>query len=172
MIRVNDDTFANMVADDVKNKVTPQQRAILMEQKNWDKWKRALVVLVDNLDEQISDAKCAMEVDANRYKAALGSDGKKLIHESNQAYQRRIVKIERFKDHVQRRLDQVVSMIETGEPINSNPWEMVDFYRKVISTHRSLMNKYNLEPTAIDNALWESLENKWTFDSITADSIQ
>lgn len=172
MARVNDDMFAMIVADDVKNKVTPDQRAVLLDQKNWDKWKRALLVLVQNLDEQITEAKYGAEVDANRYRAALGSDGKKLIQESNRAYQQRITKIERFKHHVNRRLDEVVTMIETGEPLPSNPQDMVDFYRRAINAHRSLMQKFDLEATVIDSALWGTLDNKWEFDSITADAVQ
>jgi len=171
LAKVNDDTFASLVADDVKNKILPEQREILMNQDNWDRWKRALLSLVENLNEQIEEINNHCALDTARFKA-LGRDGKKLIEESERVYKQRRLKIERFKHHVDRRLDQVMKMIETGELINANPWDMVDFYRRAISTHRSFMNKFDLEATAIDTALWESLDSKWKFDSITADNLQ
>jgi hypothetical protein len=32
--------------------------------------------------------------------------------------------------------------------------------------HKDLLYEYDLEETAIDRALWDALDNRWTFESI------
>ena len=46
---LNDDSFARMVAEEVKNKLSPTHKQILLEKENWSRWKDALVALSDNL---------------------------------------------------------------------------------------------------------------------------
>ena len=165
-MQLTDDAFAQLVAEEVKNKLSPGQRQVLLETKNWDRWKRALNALSENLLIQIADA----ESDANRYQA-LGKDGRKLAKEAENAYSSKKTKVERFKFHVDKRLDQVMSMIQTGKPIDMNPFESANFYRRAILKHRELMNVHDLEDTAIDRALWAALENKWDFDQVTSDAV-
>ena len=62
-------------------------------------------------------------------------------------------------------------MIETGEAIKSDGWDEVDFLRRSIIKHRSMMREFDMEETAIDRALWSTLDGKWTFDSIDASSL-
>jgi len=170
MTKVNDDTFAMLVANDVKNKLMPNEREVLLDAKNWDRWKRALLALIENLDHQINEIDAACALDVNRFKA-LGRDGKKLVDESQRIYADRRTKVERFKGYVNRRLDQVMAMIESGQPIENNPWELAELLRKAILRHRALMSKHDLEATAIDNALWDTLEGKWSFDSIDESTL-
>ncbi|HIF64995.1 MAG TPA: hypothetical protein EYQ34_00095 [Acidimicrobiia bacterium] len=167
---LNDDAFAQMVAEEVKNKLSPAQRELLVEAHNWDRWQRALEVLVRNLQSQIENIGVDAEADANRY-AALGREGKKLAREAESAYGNRQTKIERFKFHVDKRLDQVKIMIETGRPIEMNPFETVNFYRRAILRHRDMLIEYDMEDTAIDRALWATLDNKWEFDRVTSDAL-
>mgnify|MGYP006268553467 CR=1 FL=1 len=167
---INDDTFARMVAEEVKNKLSPSQRSILSQPENWGRWKEALLMLIDNLDEQIENIKDDADADAERY-GALGRDGDKLAKEAAKTYQSRIIKIDRFKFHVNRRLDDVVTMIETGNVTPSDGWADVDFLKRAISKHRSMMMFLDLEETAIDRALWSALDNKWDFDDIDTSTI-
>jgi cell division septum initiation protein DivIVA len=167
---LNDDAFAQMVAEEVKNKLSPAQRELLLETQNWDRWKRALEALVRNLESQIENIVADAEADANRY-AALGREGKKLAREAASAYGNRQTKIERFLFHVVKRLDQVKTMVETGRPIETNPFETANFYRRAILKHRSLLHEYDMEDTAIDRALWAALDNKWEFDRVTSDTL-
>ena len=169
-MRLTDDAFAQLVAEEVKNKLSPGQRQVLLESANWDRWKRALNALSDNLLTQIESIEADAESDANRY-MALGRDGRKLAKEAENAYSSKKTKVEPFKFHVDKRLDEVMSMIQTGKPIDMNPFESANFYRRAILKHRELMNIHDLEDTAIDRALWAALENKWDFDQVTSDAV-
>ena len=51
---MNDDAFARLVAEDVKNKSTPQQQAYLNLPENWIRWQKALALLSENLVKQIA----------------------------------------------------------------------------------------------------------------------
>ena len=160
-----DEFFARLVADDVKNRVTAQQRKELLLEENWDRWKRGLLSLLDNLEDQIENIQIDAQADAVRYEG-MGRAGKRLADEAARAYDMRETKVERFRLHVERRLSQVASMIKTGNPIDENPWETVDFYRRAIVMHRNMLNDYDLEDTAIDRALWATLDNCWDFDKV------
>jgi len=103
---IDNETFAKMVAEEVKNKLSPAQRNILLEQHNWEKWQTALVALAENLNSQIETIDAESAADTQRY-SSFGADGTKLIEASETAYTNRKRKIERFKFHVERRLDDV-----------------------------------------------------------------
>lgn len=172
---INDDEFARLVSEDVKNKVSSRQRETLMDADNWGRWQRALLLLVENLDEQISDIESDQESDAIRF-GAMGEDGLVLAEEANYAYRSRKMKIERFKFHVNRRLDDVTQMIETGKHDHLKRDTRgssgdADFYRKAIAKHRSLLEEYDLEATEIDRALWRTLNNEWAFEEINESNL-
>lgn len=169
-IMINDDIFAGMVAEEVKNKLSSNQRKELLKQENWNRWRDALLALVDNLEGQIEDIEEDAEADRIRYEA-LGSDGRRLAKEAAQAYNSKKIKVNRFLFHVNKRLDEVTQMIETGETIQSDGWGEAESLRKAIIKHRSMMREFDMEETAIDRALWATLDGKWTFDSIDASSL-
>ena len=75
---MNDDAFARLVAEEVKNKVSKSQRLVLMEKENWDKWRRALVALTGTLQTQLDNLADDEESDRERY-AELGTDGQRLL---------------------------------------------------------------------------------------------
>ncbi len=167
---MNEDTFARMVAEEVKNKLSPTHKKILLEKQNWPMWQKTLISLSENLEEQLADIDRDMGADAARFQA-MGTSGKKLLSESNSAYSSKISRISRFKFHVDKRLDEVSLMLETGKEITSDGWKEVDFLRRAIGTHRALIHEYDLEDTSIDKALWATLDNKWLFDEIDVDSL-
>ena len=166
----NDDSFARMVAEEVKNKLSPLHKQELMKPENWGRWKDALVALSDNLQRQIDNIEADSLSDSERY-ASLGRDGIRLNRESQQFYGEKAVRVKRFKFHVDKRLDQVVAMMETGEVVQSDGWDQVDFLRKAITKHRSMMRELDLEDTEVDHALWNALDGKWEFDSIDVDNF-
>ena len=51
------ETFAKMVAEEVKNKLSPSQKETLLEEQNWNRWQEALVALAENLELQIKQIK-------------------------------------------------------------------------------------------------------------------
>lgn len=171
MLNSNDDDFARMVAEEVKNKLSPDQKTELLKAENWGRWRDALIALSENLQNQIDNIEADAESDSRRY-SAMGRDGSRLERESQSHYGQKAQRVRRFKFHVDKRLDQVVKMIETGESIKNDGWDEVEFLRRAIFTHRQMMGDYDLEDTPLDRALWDSLVGKWTFDSIDASEFQ
>lgn len=169
-VDMNDDAFARMVAEEVKNKISPVHKQELMKEDNWARWKEALLALSENLQRQIESIEADAVSDERRY-ASLGKTGTRLARESNSYYDTKATRVRRFKFHVDKRLDEVSVMIETGNIINSDGWDQVEFYRKAIIEHRSLMRAFDLEDTSIDRALWDTLDNKWNFDSVNNDNL-
>jgi hypothetical protein len=101
----------------------------------------------------------------------MGRSGERLASAAARDYQFRIKKIDRFKFHVNRRLDEVVVMIETGDVKEENGWERAAFLENAIYKHRSLLREFELEETPVDRALWSALEGNWDFETIDEDSI-
>ena len=172
---ISDDEFARLVSEDVKNRLSSRQRAILTEEQNWNRWQKALLHLVDNLNDQIDNLIADSEADSERFRA-MGVDGEILLRESEFAYDAKRGKIERFMFHVNRRLDDVTKLIETGSSSHINNEHFaastdVNFYRKAIAKHRALLNEYDLEATEIDKALWRALDNEWAFEDINPSNI-
>lgn len=165
MTRIDDQTFAKIVAEEVKNKLSPAQRKILLEKENWERWRQNLVALLDNLDSQIGLTEISRMADTERYES-FGDEGLALLEQANASYDSRIKKISRFRFHVERRLNEVATMIETGEVSESSGWESVEFLKRGIAKHRALLREYDLEETVIDRALWSLLDERWEFDDI------
>jgi hypothetical protein len=166
---VNDDTFARLVAEEVKNKATREQKAYLMLPENWARWQRALKILVGNLQDQLERISESEEEATDQYRH-LGDEGIKMIMELNSGFADRRKKIERFAYYVEQKYDEVTRMILLGTEQVDERVGMIEFYRKAIQRHRELMNEYEMDPTAIDEALWASLDGKWDFDEITEES--
>lgn len=169
MSTLNDDTFARLVAEEVKNKVSRAQREVLMQKENWGRWKRALEALIGTLDEQLDNLDDDEASDIERY-TKLGNDGKRLLAEATADYKARKNRIERFKFHVQRKLDDVEQMMQTGE-LRADASANAILYENAIKKHRSMIEQYDIEPTAIDLALWEALDGKWAFNQINPNEI-
>lgn len=170
MTNIDDQTFAKMVAEEVKNKLSPKQRQILLDKENWERWRQNLVALLDNLDQQIAMTEISRLADAERYQS-FGDEGMALLEQANSSYDYRVKKISRFRFHVERRLNEVATMIDTGEIAESNGWESVDFLKRGIAKHRAMIREYDMEETVIDRALWSLLDERWDFDKIRPSDI-
>jgi chromosome segregation ATPase len=167
---IDDITFAQMVAEEVKNKLSPIQRDLLIRPENWERWRDNLQALVDNLDDQIEDIDLDNQSDIERFQT-FGRDGKILAQEASKAYDARKKKILRFRFHVNKRLDEISAMIDTGEAPESNGWQEMETLKKAIIKHRALLREFELEETSIDRALWAVLNNEWLFDLIDESSL-
>lgn len=168
--KITDDEFARIVAEEVKNKLSPVHKQILMDKENWHRWRDALVALSDNLQRQIDDIEADAESDDERF-SNMGRDGKALSRDANRYYDAKATRVKRFKFHVDKRLDEVAVMIETGSEIQTDGWDKVEFFRRAIAQHRKLMREFDLEDTAIDRALWSTLDDEWLFDSIDGENL-
>jgi hypothetical protein len=168
--RMSDDSFARLVADDVKNKVSPSRREFLQKPENWDRWKRALLALVANLEEQIADIEADSRSDSERYRS-MGKAAEKLAQAAERDYETKRSRIRKFLFHVNKRLDHVMAMIEGEDVAVHDEWDTADIYRRAIRQHKKLMIEANLDPTPIDSALWLTLNKEWTFESVDINSI-
>lgn len=166
---MNDDAFARLVAEEVKNKISRSQREILMQKENWDKWKRALNALVETLNDQLDGLNEDEDADRERY-SALGTDGARLLAESMSEYESRRSRIQRFLFHVERRLDEVEGMIRTGQVYN-DPSKNALLYENAIKKHKAMIEEYDIEPTPVDLALWEALNGTWAFKNIKPEDM-
>jgi hypothetical protein len=162
---MQDETFARLVAEEVKNRVTEEQKDYLRLPENWTRWQRSLVALVKNLSSQLDDLAEKEKSDTKRYKQ-LGEAGLKLLAESMAETESRRKKIARFKFHVDAKLDEVTRMIALGSDAVDERLRTVEFLRRSIEQHKVMMEDNFMEPTSIDKALWAALEGKWEFDEI------
>ena len=170
---MNKHSFDRLVAEEVKNRAHAHQREYLRLPENRERWRDALIELVDNLDEQERSIDRQEDADTLRYEA-LGNDGLRLLAEASSQYDIRRKKIGRFKFHVEARLDEVCRMIALGideSGSGDETLQLVGFLRKSIERHREMMNEYDIEPSAIDLALWKSLDGKWHYDEIGPEEI-
>lgn len=168
---MHDETFARLVAEEVKNRVSQTQADYLRLPENWERWQRALLVLVDNLNSQLDEIEEQEREDADRYRN-MGEHGLTLLAESLSEYESRRKKINRFKFHVESKLDEVTRMIGLGTDAVDDQVKAVDFLRRAIERHREMNEQAMIDPTPIDEALWETLDGKWEFDSINLDAIE
>lgn len=166
---MNDDTFARLVAEEVKNKATRDQKAYLMLPENWARWQKALKILSQNLERQLTQISESEQEATAKYRD-LGDEGIKIITEMNASFSERRKKIERFAYYVEQKYDEVTRMILLGTEQVDERVGMIEFYRKAIQRHRELMDEYEMDPTVIDTALWSSLDGKWEFDEITEET--
>jgi hypothetical protein len=168
MTTITDDELVYMVAEEVKNRLSPVQRKILLNKENWERWQQCLLALVNNLNQQLRNIDEDRSADEMRFQT-LGS--RRMLSEATSQYKHRQFKIERFKFHVEKRLDEVTTMIETGKAFDSNGWEEVEFLKRAIAKHREMLREYDMEPTPIDEALWSALIDKWEFDKIDVSQL-
>jgi hypothetical protein len=166
---MNDDAFAKLVAEEVKNRATKDSRSYLLRKENWQRWHDALVTLIENLQNQITNINEDIEADTDRYSNIDG--GSRLLSESLSSYELRKKKIDRFRFHVENRLNQVGKMIETGVELQDEALVNLMMLQKAIRRHREMMYEFDLEETSIDRALWSALDGRWDFEKITQENF-
>ena len=156
--RMNDEVFAQLVAEDVKNKVNDSQRDYLMLPENRERWKRALLALSENLANQIDNINYDKQRDVQRY-IELGDDGLTLLAEAVSAYDMRSNKITRFVFHVNKRLDFVTSL---GE--DKSVTSRVQILESAIAAY---LEERGEDMDDLDEALEVAFkENKFVFDEL------
>jgi hypothetical protein len=165
---MNEESFARLVAEDVKNRVTDEQRRYIRLYENRPRWREHILALLDNLEDQIVEIEEHQEQDKIRY-GSLGDDGIKLLAESQASSDDRKKKVLRFRFHVENRLDECdrLDAIESDTP--NEFAASADFMRRAIEKHKEMTFGADYDPTEIDRALWLSLAGEWKFDEIDLD---
>lgn len=161
---LNDDAFARLVAEDVKNRVSDSQREYLRLPENWDRWQRALRYLLDNLNDQLVDMESKAEVEIRRFED-MGEAGVVLLAEYQTNLEQRQRKIMRFRFYVETRLDEVSRLITVGSDDAATQMRAVEFFRKAIERHQEMIQDGDLDYSGIDEALWATLRGEWRFDN-------
>lgn len=163
---MEDEEFAALVADEVKNKASNDDVEFLRQPENLVRWQEALFTLLSNLNTQIQEINAAEESSSKRYKE-MGNEGVRLLIQSIKEYEERRKKISRFKFHVEVRLDNVTRMINVlDESSVEKQASLAAFYQRAIMKHRELLDELEYDFSEVDEALWEALSGNWTFDSI------
>jgi hypothetical protein len=101
----------------------------------------------------------------------MGEEGAALSAAAQSTYDQRLNKINRFKFYVENRLAQVEGMITSDIAIETSPVEDLKFLRRAIGMHQQMLDKFDLEATSIDRALWATLENRWEFDEVDVSNL-
>jgi len=159
---MGEESFARLVAEDVKNRVTDEQRKYLRLYENRARWREHILALLDNLEDQVAEIDERQEEDKQRY-GSLGDDGIRLLAESQASSDDRKKKVLRFRFHVENRLDECDRL----DAIESDA--SADFMRRAIEKHKEMTFQADYDPTEIDTALWLSLAGEWKFDEIDID---
>lgn len=167
---MNDDAFARLVAEEVKNNVSNAQRDYLMLPENRVRWQRALKALLDNLDNQIANINRQRADEIAKYEA-MGEDGFKLVAEVASNHDHRSKKISRFRYYVEAKLDEVTRKIAMGSDDEDERVAFVQFLRSAIAMHKKMLEDNDMEATSIDLALWDALDGVWSFDDVDLSSL-
>ena len=167
---MDDETFARIVAQDVKNKLNSREKDYLNLPENRDRWVRSLVFLKENLNDQLVDLDDQEQIETNRYEA-LGEDGRTLLASMLSDLDQRRKKIQRFQQYVERRSEAVQRLTASTSQELEERAKLVEFLRRAIESHRSMMARANFDATLIDCALWDALDGKWEFDDIDIQAL-
>jgi hypothetical protein len=164
-MKLTDDAFSRLVAEDVKNRISKSQKSALRQPENYDRWQIALENLFESLEDQLLDLEDQEEIEIAKYRQ-LGKDGEKLIAELRKNLNARRSKVGRFRFYVETRLDEVKRLKVTSSVSPEERSKATDFYRNAIERHKEIMFEENYEYSEIDEALWAALEGRWEFDSL------
>jgi hypothetical protein len=164
-MKLTDDAFSRLVAEDVKNRISKSQKSLLREPENYNRWQTALENLLENLEDQLLDLDDQEEIEVGKYRQ-LGKDGEKLIAELRKNLSARRSKISRFRFYVETRLDEVKRLRTTSSASPEERGKASDFYRNAIMQHKQILMDEDYEFSEVDEALWATLEGRWEFDSL------
>lgn len=162
---LTDDAFARLVAEDVKNRVSQEQKDFLRLPENWERWRESLLSLLDSLEEQLQGLDEELDRQSTQWEK-LGQDGKRLAQEGTAAIDDKRKKASRFKFHVEQRLAEVDRLIAFGEENLTEDLKLASFLTRAIGEHKKIMYQQGLEPTSLDEALWASIHGVWEFDRV------
>lgn len=165
---MNDDAFARLVAQDVKNKVDPGQRAYLRLPENVQRWQKGLIALIENLNGQLEDIASKEATAVSKYEA-LGEDGERLLEDTKASFADRRRNISRFRHYVEKRLDEATRLLAAVSENADERAETVDFFRHAIQKHKELIMSLDMDYSDVDEALWATLTGQWSFDEIELD---
>jgi len=154
-LTMDNHTFERLVSEDVKNVLSPEKSDLLRIPENRERWKVALLSLIENLDEQIGELTQNEKVVTENLPSHMVTDYKIETDEKK-------TKINRFRFYVMQRISECEKLLALGED-EANDLSLAEFLKKAIEEHQSLMSNHEFEATPIDKALWSSVSGEWGF---------
>lgn len=167
---ISEDSFARLVADDVKNRVSNEQGKYLRLYENRPRWREHILGLLENLEDQLTEIDERVIADREIY-SPLGDEGIMLLAEAQASSDERKKKVLRFRFHVENKLDECdrLDAIESDEP--NEFAASASFMKRAIEKHKEMTFAAEYDPTDMDVALWQSLGGEWKFDEINMDEV-
>jgi hypothetical protein len=167
---MSDDAFARLVSEDVKNRVTTQQREYLRLPDNWGRWREALNEIASNLADQLKDLD-GQERQATERFSTMGTTGAAMLVEAQATIAEKRERIERFNFYVEQRLAEVDRLEALGAEELPSDLKLAEFLSRAIEEHRRILGMSDLNPTELDEALWAALDGHWNFANIDPDAL-
>ena len=154
---MDNETFDRLVSEDVKNLLSPEKSDFLRLPENRERWKKTLLQLIENLDEQITDLSKDEMVATENLPSHMVTEFKVVTDEKK-------TKINRFRFYVMQKISECEKLIAMGDSEeNTSDLSLAQFLKKAIEEHKDLMAKHEFEPTPIDIALWNCMSGEWGF---------
>tara|TARA_B110001454_G_C12570131_1_gene371507 strand:- start:230 stop:736 length:507 start_codon:yes stop_codon:yes gene_type:complete len=154
-LTMDDHTFDRLVSEDVKNILSAEKSDFLRIPENRERWKTALLTLIDNLEQQIGELTQNEKVATQNLPSHLVSDYKIETDEKK-------TKITRFRFYVMQRISECEKLLALGEE-EATDLSLAEFLKRAIEEHQNLMADHEFEATPIDKALWSSVSGEWGF---------
>ena len=163
---IDDETFARLVADNVKNKTSNAQNKFLELPDNNPRWQEALNSLIDTLNDQINEISHEAKESIKRYSEAGDISHDSLTRAMAHGDTRK-QKIERFRFYVEKKLSEVQSAADPY--VDADPRS---FFIRAIRKHQEMSSYHKIENTPLDIALYDSLNGVWSFDKIRESDLE
>lgn len=163
---IDDETFARLVADNIKNKTSVAQNKFLELPDNNLRWQKALNSLIDTLNDQINKISYETKESIGKY-----SDYGDISHDSLTRTiahgDTRKQKIERFKFYVEKKLSEAQS-IDAADVVA----DLGSLTVMAIRKHQEMSLYHKIENTPLDIALYDSLNGVWSFNKIRESDLE
>jgi hypothetical protein len=168
---ITDRDFENLVAEDVRGKVSDEQREYLRVPDRRDRWREALAGLHTKLDGQLERLDDRERLARARSDSPDAGMGDARVEELAELEGRR-GKVNRFMFFVDQRIVEAAAPAGAGDDPARVRAARLALLERAITTHRSLLTDGDVEPTVADQALWDALRGEWKFGGLTPEMMR
>ena len=150
---INEEEFALMVSEDIKNKADQMTKDLLRSPENRERWKKTLINIIKNVETRLEGL--------NKEAIVLRSTYPDFEADPAASIAKVIEKSERFKFHAEKKLAEVDRMLflENDDPDS----KLSSFLKDAILMHKKLKLQYKRPVDPADIGLWDAIDGKWTF---------
>lgn len=153
---MNDDFFAKLIFDDLRNEISEENLSILHESSNLKKWRRGLDAILCRFEEKLADLEYEETADESRY-VSLGREGKKLLKMATEHYSSKKNRLKKFIFRISQRLEYVDTLVQ--EEFYSE-FEPAIELAAAIKKHKQTIESMGIEPNVWDIELWQNVKHE------------